>query len=521
MYTSSQALHQSDILETARLQAVFDSVVDSILIVNSQCLIESINPATESLFGYTKTELLGKNMTLLMPEPYAAEYDDYLRHYLTTGNTKVIGVGREVVGQCKDGSLFPMELAVSTMHIGEQTLFTGIIRDISDRKRVERELREANLQMHSILDNANYSIISTDLNGIIKTFNRGAQVMLGYMEAEVVNKMTPMILHLPAEIIARAASLSIELQTYIAADFEVFVAKSRLVLPNENEWTYIRKNGTHISVLLDVTAQFDDDGKIIGFLQIASDITERKRMERMKNEFISTVSHELRTPLTSIRGALNLVLAKASLGMSDKAKTLIEAASRNSERLTLLINDILDLEKIESGTLDFHMTPTDLVTITRQALISNEGYATQHNVTIVIRDTPNHALIIGDEHRLLQVFANFLSNAIKYSYANGIVEISITQIDHYFRVGVKDEGPGIPETFRKHMFQRFAQADSSDTRAKGGTGLGLSITKAIIERHGGAIAYDSKEGVGTEFYFKIPELKSVAKDTDTCSDIMT
>lgn len=237
------------------------------------------------------------------------------------------------------------------------------------------------------------------------------------------------------------------------------------------------------------------------FVCFIRDISERTRIERMKSEFVSTVSHELRTPLTSIRGALGLVLGKASVGISDKAKSLLETARRNSERLTLLINDILDLEKIESGHLSLQMQAVDLVKIAQQAVIANEGYAAQHQVSLVLNPSIKQARVMGDEHRLLQVFANLISNAVKFSYPQATVDISIQAQQNGFRVGVKDYGQGIPESFRPHIFSRFAQADSSDTRAKGGTGLGLSITKAIIDSHGGTLAYQSEQGIGTEFYF--------------------
>ncbi|HNN30212.1 MAG TPA: HAMP domain-containing sensor histidine kinase, partial [Agitococcus sp.] len=172
------------------------------------------------------------------------------------------------------------------------------------------------------------------------------------------------------------------------------------------------------------------------------------------------------------------------------------------------INDILDLEKIESGHLTLNMVTVDLLKIAQQAVIANEGYAAQHQVSLVLKAHVTQAMVHGDEHRLLQVFANLISNAVKYSPAHGVVEVSLCQQQEYFKVSVKDYGQGIPEQFRAHIFNRFAQADSSDTRAKGGTGLGLSITKAIIERHGGTLAYQSQQGVGTEFYFILSDLNT-------------
>jgi DNA-binding response OmpR family regulator/anti-sigma regulatory factor (Ser/Thr protein kinase) len=226
---------------------------------------------------------------------------------------------------------------------------------------------------------------------------------------------------------------------------------------------------------------------------------------------VSTVSHELRTPLTSIRGALGLVLGKMSDQLPAKALKLLETAERNSERLTLLINDILDLEKIESGRLEFQFRPLDLGALAQQALSANEGYAAQHGVKLRLSECPDKAGVWADEHRLMQVFANLLSNAVKYSPQGGEVELSVREQNGHYRVGVRDHGRGIPQAFRERVFQRFAQADSSDTREKGGTGLGLSITRAIVEHHRGRIDYDSEEGVGTEFFFELPAWREVVE----------
>jgi signal transduction histidine kinase len=227
-------------------------------------------------------------------------------------------------------------------------------------------------------------------------------------------------------------------------------------------------------------------------------------VDRLKGEFVSTVSHELRTPLTSIRGAVGLVLGNSSDSLPENVRELLVMANRNIERLTLLVNDILDLEKIESGKLEFNFVPLDLVELARNALESNAAYANEHQVRLRLAESPSQAGVTGDESRLLQVFANLLSNAIKYSPAGGEVDVLIRQSDDRFRVSIKDHGKGIPDEFRARIFQRFAQADSSDTRAKGGTGLGLNISKVIVERHTGVIGYVTRPDVGTEFYFELP-----------------
>ncbi|WP_455203645.1 PAS domain S-box protein [Kaarinaea lacus] len=378
--------------------------------------------------------------------------------------------------------------------------------------RTNQKLLEVTAMRQAILDSANASIISTNIDGIIQTFNKGAERMLGYSAEEVVGKVNPGIIHDKNEVVQRAAELSEEFNRTIEPGFEAFVAKARECAADEREWTYIRKDGSRFPVLLSVTAVRDSLGAIKGYLGIGNDLTERKKVDRMKSEFVSTVSHELRTPLTSIRGALGLLLGKCSDELTVKTRNLLEMANRNSERLTLLINDILDLEKIESGTLEFHFELTDLVAVSRNALEANEGYAQQHNVKLHLQNDLDEALVWGDSHRLLQVFANLISNAVKYSPQEDTVEINVHCHNNFYRISVSDHGNGIPDDFRSRIFQRFAQADSSDTREKGGTGLGLSICKAIVEKHNGLIHYESEINKGTVFYFDIPRWEESQKD---------
>jgi len=234
------------------------------------------------------------------------------------------------------------------------------------------------------------------------------------------------------------------------------------------------------------------------------DITERKEVERLKAEFVSTVSHELRTPLTSIRGALGLVIGKFADSLPDVVRELLETANRNGERLTLLIDDILDLEKIKAGQLDFDFGPVDLADLARKAIAADAGFGQSHGVELRLLDLPESAMVWADPHRLLQVFANLISNAVKYSPGGGVVDVTVRRLEGRFRVSVRDFGRGIPEEFRSRIFQRFSQADSSDTREKGGTGLGLAITMAIVKEHGGSIDFSTAEGAGTEFFFELP-----------------
>ncbi len=254
----------------------------------------------------------------------------------------------------------------------------------------------------------------------------------------------------------------------------------------------------------------EDMGRVIGFYSLGTDVTELKRIDRMKSEFVSTVSHELRTPLTSIRGSLGLISGGVAGALPEAAQTLVSIASNNCERLIRLINDILDIEKIESGKIGLNAQPTDLGPLLTQVLAANSHYGAAHQVPLTL-EMPDGALMVKvDSDRLVQVITNLLSNAMKFSPPDQPVQVHLLRAGARVRVEVRDRGPGIPEEFRKRIFQKFSQADASDTRAKGGTGLGLNISRAIIERLGGSIGFATEAGVGTTFFFELPEWKEPA-----------
>ena len=349
----------------ARTRAILDTVIDGIVTIDEKGAVESFNPAAMRIFGFSPDEVIGQNVKMLMPEPYKSGHDGYLDNYITTGTAKIIGVGREVVGQRKDGSTFPMELAVDAMEVEGRRMFTGIVRDITDRKQAEQ----------------------------------------------------------------------------------------------------------------------------------------------MKRDFVSTVSHELRTPLTSIKGSLGLIKAGVTGEMPKNLMRMLEIAYNNSDRLVRLINDILDIEKIEAGKMDFKMAPMDLETFLKESIEANKGFGEEHGVRFELVSEQQKAIVNADRDRLMQVLGNLLSNAAKFSPEGASVEISLAIRDGGCRVSVTDSGPGIQEEFRGRIFSKFSQADSSDTRAKGGTGLGLNITKAIVERHGGTIGFDTEVDRGTTFYFVLPHLQ--------------
>ena len=255
--------------------------------------------------------------------------------------------------------------------------------------------------------------------------------------------------------------------------------------------------------MLSISAVWDER-VLAGFVVIAQDLSERKKIEQLKNEFVSTLSHELRTPLTSIRGSLGLLAGGAAGAIPPTAKTLLDIASKNCDRLVRLINDMLDVEKIESGSMRFDAVVQPLLPLLEQAVAATNAYAAQFDVSFDLRADAGDTLAAVDADRLLQVLVNLLSNASKFGPAGDVVEVRLRRTAGFARVSVLDHGVGIPEAFRGRIFQKFAQADGTDSRQKGGTGLGLNISKAIIEKHHGTIDYVSVPGVQTEFFFDLP-----------------
>ncbi len=242
--------------------------------------------------------------------------------------------------------------------------------------------------------------------------------------------------------------------------------------------------------------------RMVGVIQ---DITERKRLDRMKDEFISSVSHELRTPLTSIKGSLGLLVGGAVGDVPDKAQNMLNIAADNCDRLLNLINDLLDMDKIQAGKLELHQEALQLSSLINKALSINQGYADKFKVKLTCRQELLPELEFHcDEYRLLQVLSNLLSNAIKFSPEGDVVTLAAAVEETMLRISISDNGPGIPKAFQEQIFKPFSQADSSDTRQRGGTGLGLVISKRLVEMHGGSIGFESRPDEGATFYVLLP-----------------
>ncbi len=480
-----------------RMSAILNNVVDGIVTIDKKGTIETFNPAAEMIFGYASFEVIGKNVKCLMPEPYHGEHDGYLKNYNDTGEAKIIGSGREVIGQRKDGSTFPMELAVSDMNVSGVRMFTGIVRDITERKQAEQSLRDREQRMSAILNNVVDGIVTIDKKGTIETFNPAAEMIFGYASYEVIGKNVKCLMPEPYH-----GEHDGYLQNYHDTGEAKIIGTGREVIGQ-------RKDGSTFPMELAVSAM--DVSGVQMFTGIVRDITDRKQADLAKAEFVSTVSHELRTPLTSIKGSLGLIRSGALGALPDKLGSMLNIAYNNSERLVLLINDILDMEKIQAGKMDFHMQAIEVASLLKSAMEANKGYGDEHGVTFGCECFDDTIKVLGDKDRLMQVLSNLMSNAAKFSPEGEQVDLSVARRGDTIRMSVKDSGPGIPEEFRKSIFEKFSQADSSDTRQKGGTGLGLSISKAIVEQHGGSIGFDTVTGKGATFYVDLSEFAEQAE----------
>lgn len=320
-----------------------------------------------------------------------------------------------------------------------------------------------------------------------------------------------------------------DLKQWLQADFweshlhpddrEAARQQRRLALENKtnyrSEYRFQCADG-HYLWLEEIASVLSDNAGVPIYLRgILLDIDERKQSEnrineermkvdRLKNDFVSTVSHELRTPLTSIRGSLGLILGGVTGTLPAPAVKLLDIAHNNTERLVRLINDLLDIDKIASGKMDFDLQWHDLAPLIEQSIENNVAYGTQLKVKFALTHLIPNVAVKVDYDRMMQVMANLLSNAAKFSPENGTVDVSMSMGDKVIRVNVQDHGPGISPEFQEKIFQKFTQQDSSDTRLKGGTGLGLAISKALVERMGGQIGFESALGQGTNFYLELP-----------------
>jgi PAS domain S-box-containing protein len=795
-YEADQALRD----KAALIQTILNTVVDGIITVRaSSGVIETANRAAERMFGYSAAELIGQDFSLLIPELKRDQCTVSLEDFNASNEAAAHGLGREVMGRRKDGGIFPMAIAASEMWLGGQRYFTGILRDVTSRKHAEEALLQAGPLQSAIFNSANFSSIATDAKGVIQIFNVGAERMLGYTAADVVNKITPADISDPQEVIARAKALSVELATPIAPGFEALVFKASrgiediyeltyirkdgsrfpavvsvtalrdaqnaiigyLLIGTDNtarkqaeeallkagalqsaifnsanfssiatdakgviqifnvgaermlgytaadvvnkitpadisdpqeviarakalsvelgtpiapgfealvfkasrgiediyELTYIRKDGSRLPAVVSVTALRDAQNAIIGYLLIgtdntarkqieeerkqldqrlrdhqfytrslfesntdalmttdlsgiitdvnkqmealtgctrdeligaplknyftdperaeagiklvlserkvtdceltarardgketivsynattfydrdrrlqgvfvaARDITERKRLDqvlqeknaeldqagRLKDEFLANMSHELRTPLNAILGLSEALLENAADTLAPRQVKSITTISTSGAHLLALINDILDLSKIEAGKLELNLGTVNVQEFCESCLVFVRTQAMQKNIGVAFEHDGRVAKLSADPKYLKQILVNLLTNAVKFTPDGGHMGLTVAapEGEGVVRFTVWDTGIGIAPENAGKLFHAFTQIDSGLTRAQEGTGLGLALVAKLAELHGGSVALESGPGRGSRFIVTLPQILATA-----------
>jgi signal transduction histidine kinase/ActR/RegA family two-component response regulator len=381
--------------------------------------------------------------------------------------------------------------------------------------RQETLLKTGALQT-AILTSANFSIIATDEKGIIQLFNVGAERMLGYRAAEVVNRIKPSDIHDPDEVTARAQALSVELGTTITPGFEALAFKASRGIEDIYELTCICKDGRRFPGIVSITALRDDYGELIGYLLIATDNSVRKQVEielqgamaaaekanLAKSDFLSSMSHELRTPLSAILGFAQL-MESGTPAPTPTQKRSIEQILKAGWYLLELINEILDLALIESGRLPLSLEQISLTEVIRECQAMVDAQARKRDITLTFPSFEAQPYVWADRTRIKQVFINLLSNAIKYNRAGGTVIVdSVERLPDRIRICVRDTGAGLPPDKLAQLFQPFNRLGQEATPEEG-TGIGLVVCKRLIELMGGAIGVESTVGAGSVFWFEL------------------
>ena len=378
----------------------------------------------------------------------------------------------------------------------------------------EGQLRAADRLTRSVLDAVTeQSVVGTDLTGLIDVWNPGAHVMLGLSPFEAQGKRYVFDFHLAEELDARSRELNYPPgATVLNPGFSALVESARLGRAEVRDWTYVRDDGSQISVSIAVTPRVDDQGETVGYIFVATDVTHALESSRLKDEFVGLISHELRTPLSSILGYLELMRDDDEAPLSTEQLQYLGVAERNAHRLLGLVGDLLFTAQVSSGKFPLTISTVKLGEVVSAAVLSAGPVALGAGVEL-LTDLPADVLSVrGDSVRLGQACDNLISNALKFTPRGGRVTVSLGSLSNCAVVTVRDTGIGIPESELDQLYARFFRASTATRNAVPGVGLGLTITKAIVTAHEGDLNVESEEGVGTAFIMTLPLTKASGDD---------
>jgi PAS domain S-box-containing protein len=481
---AEQTLRESE----ARYRQLVEGSLGMVCTHDLEGKLLSVNQHTAESLNYTVEDMVGQPLVKFIDTEYRENMGLYLQQMIRKGESQGL------LHLChRNGDVHVIAYRNKLIEMeGRAPYVLGFGVDITEKIEAEEKLNRLTRQSDSILESVGDGIYGTNLDGKVTIVNPAAAEMLGYKVQELLGQDMHKLSHHtkadgtpnPSESCMIRQSLLTE-QTVRVAD-EIF-------------W---RKDGTSFPVEYVARPQISD-GKAVGVVVAFADVTERRALDKMKDEFISTVSHELRTPLTALRAALGLVAGGALASKPDKMQQMVEIALGNTDRLVRLVNDILDLERIGSGKAQLHSTTNSVEDLMRRAAELQSVRAAKAHIQFSI--AAEGVKVWADPDRILQMLANLIGNAIKFSPNGGEIHLVARNLsDNEAQIEVHDQGRGIPQDKLEQIFERFQQVDASDSRAMGGTGLGLAICRSIAQQHGGRIWAESAPGNGASFFFTLP-----------------